>query len=246
MLTLWLVLILAGPILQDASRVGYAQEPQQGQPQVHLLTIGSVINPLSARYLVHGLEQAAASDAEAVVLRLDTPGGLVDSTREITQAMLHADVPVVVYVAPSGARAASAGMFITIAGHVAVMAPATNIGAAHPVGLGGQTDPELANKLANDAAAMARSIAVQRGRNADWAEQAVRESVSITADEAVEQRVIDLVAADLSVLLNEIAGSRPPRARWCCAPPKQRWWNGHQTPCNESYRCWLTRMWPTC
>ena len=178
----------------------------QANGEVRLLTIDGVINPLTAQYLERGLREGAEAQAEAVVVRLNTPGGLESSTREMTQAMLASSVPVVVYVTPPGARAASAGMFITIAAHVAAMAPGTNIGAAHPVGLGGQTDPVMAEKLVNDTAAPARAIATARGRNAEWAERAVRESVSITAEEAVEEGVIDLMAGDLQELLLQMDG----------------------------------------
>ncbi len=126
--------------------------------EVRLLTIDGVINPFTARYLTRGLGEAAAARAALVVLRLNTPGGLESSTRKMTEAMLSSPVPVVVYVAPAGARAASAGMFITIAAHVAAMAPGTNIGAAHPVGVGGQADTVMTGKVVNDAAALARAI----------------------------------------------------------------------------------------
>ncbi|MDP2662420.1 MAG: nodulation protein NfeD, partial [Dehalococcoidia bacterium] len=153
--------------------------------EIRLLTIDGVINPLTAQYITRELREGADAQVEVVVVLLDTPGGLESSMREMTEAMLNSPVPVVVFVAPPGARAASAGMFVTLASHVAAMAPGTNIGAAHPVGLGGQTDPVMAEKLVNDAAAQARAIAAVRGRNAAWAEQAVRESVSITAEEAL-------------------------------------------------------------
>jgi membrane-bound serine protease (ClpP class) len=186
-----------------------AGSPQVGgaaDREVLLLTIDGVINPHTAQYLARGLRQGTETRAEAVVVRLNTPGGLESSMREMTQAMLNAPVPVIVHVAPPGARAASAGMFITLAAHVAAMAPGTHIGAAHPVGLGGQTDPVMADKLTNDAAALARALAAARGRNADWAERAVRESVSITAAEARDQGVIDLLADDLEALVRELDG----------------------------------------
>lgn len=182
------------------------QAAGQADGEVHVLTIEGVINPLTSQYLIRGLREGAEAGAAAVVVRLNTPGGLESSTREMTQAMLGSTIPVVVYVTPAGGRAASAGMFITIAANVAAMAPGTNIGAAHPVGLGGQTDPVAAEKIVNDSAALARAIATQRGRNAAWAEQAVRESVSITAEEALDQRVIDLVVGDLESLLRELDG----------------------------------------
>jgi membrane-bound serine protease (ClpP class) len=173
---------------------------------VWLIEIEGVINPLTAQYLEQSLQGAADAQAHAVIVRLDTPGGLESSMREMTQAMLNSPIPVIVYVAPAGARAASAGMFITLAAHVAAMAPGTNIGAAHPVGLGGEVDPVMEEKVVNDAAALARGIAATRGRNAIWAEEAVRESVSITADEALERGVIDVVAVDLQDLLRKIDG----------------------------------------
>ncbi|HUG55821.1 MAG TPA: nodulation protein NfeD, partial [Candidatus Limnocylindrales bacterium] len=143
----------------------------------------------------------------AVVFTIDTPGGLIVSTYKITSRMLTARVPVVTYVGPSGARAASAGTFITMAGHVAAMAPATNIGAAHPVDAsGGDIEGDLRDKVENDAVAEIRKIADARGRNADWAEQAVRESVSITDATALELRVVDLVVRDQTALLAEIDG----------------------------------------
>ena len=161
------------------------------QEAVWILEIHGVINPLSAEYLLRGLEAATRAHATAVVVELDTPGGTMDATREMTQALLGSSVPVVVYVAPAGARAASAGMFITAAAHVAAMAPGTNIGAAHPVSIGGAEEGAGAEKAVNDAAAMVRAIAEERGRNADWLERAVRESVAVTAGEARALRVID-------------------------------------------------------
>jgi len=175
--------------------------------EVRVLTIDGAINPLTARYLERGLREARDSRAAAVVVRLDTPGGLETSMRKMTAAMLASPVPVVVYVSPPGARAASAGMFLTIAAHVAAMAPGTNIGAAHPVASGGgKMDAVMEGKVTNDAAALARSLAGARGRNVKWAEEAVRRSVSITAEEALKLNVIDLVAADLPQVLARING----------------------------------------
>lgn len=175
---------------------------------VYLLVIDGVISPLSARYLERNLRVAAAEQAALVVLRLDTPGGLEKSMRQMTQMLLGSPVPVAVYVAPPGARAASAGMFVTIAAHVAAMAPGTNIGAAHPVAIGGEANEVMASKAVQDAAALARAVATERGRNADWAERAVRESLSITAREALEKNVIDLVASDLGDLLRQLDGRK--------------------------------------
>lgn len=174
--------------------------------KVQVMMIDGVINALTERYLAEGLRDAARAQAELVVVRLNTPGGLVTSTRTMTEAILTAPVPVAVYVSPPGARAASAGMFLTLAGHIAAMAPGTNIGAAHPVGLGGRMDPVATEKLVNDAAAMARAFATARQRNAEWAERAVRESVSISATEALEHGVIDLLASDLDELLRRLDG----------------------------------------
>lgn len=174
--------------------------------RVALLEIEGVINPVTLRLIGTAIDRAQAEGSQALVIQLDTPGGLERSMRAIVQRMLNAEVPVVVYVAPTGARAASAGVFITLAAHVAAMAPATNIGAAHPVALGGQVDKEALKKIENDAAAFIRTVAQERGRNADWAERAVRQSVSITEREAVRLRVVDLVAESLPDLLQKIDG----------------------------------------
>ena len=170
------------------------------------------INPVSRDFVIRGIEQAAERGASVVVIELDTPGGLVDSTRDIVAAELTSPVPVVVFVAPPGARAASAGAFITLAADIAAMAPGTNIGAAHPISLidspGTEEtgDSTSLDKAAQDAAAFARSIAEERGRNVEWAQAAVLESSSITAEEALEAGVIDLVAENLANLLSRIDG----------------------------------------
>ena len=173
---------------------------------VATITIEGVISPVTLRLVETAIERASTQHAQALVILLDTPGGLERSTRAIVQRILNAEIPVVVYVAPTGARAASAGVFITLAASVAAMAPATNIGAAHPVALGGGVDKESMRKVENDSAAFIRTIALERGRNADWAEKAVRESVSITEREAVKLRVVDLIADSLSDLLEKIDG----------------------------------------
>lgn len=175
--------------------------------EVPVLDVRGGIDPGVADYVVEGLRDAEAAGAPAVVIRLDTPGGLLESAREIVAAELAAEVPVIVWVGPSGARAASAGVFLTLGAHVAAMAPGTTIGAAHPVVLGGeQPDGPMAEKMVSDAAAWARAVATQRGRDADWAEQAVRESVSVTDDEALELGLIDLAVADLPALLDAADG----------------------------------------
>ncbi len=170
--------------------------------------ISDAITPVSARRVVETVKAAETEGAELVIIQLDTPGGLDTAMREATKAILGSAVPVVVWVGPPGARAASAGMFITIAAHVAAMAPGTNIGAAHPVGVGGMGAPDttMASKVENDAVAYARSIAVARGRNADWAEKAVRESASIDAETAVAEGVVDLIAEDIPALLAALDG----------------------------------------
>jgi membrane-bound serine protease (ClpP class) len=170
------------------------------------LEIEGVINPVTVRLVGLAIDRALNERAQALVIKLDTPGGLERSMRSIVQRMLNAEVPVIVYVGPTGARAASAGVFITMAGHVAAMAPATNIGAAHPVALGGQVDKESMKKIENDAAAFIRTIALERGRNVDWAEKAVRQSVSITEREAVRLKVVDLIAESMPELLEKIDG----------------------------------------
>jgi membrane-bound serine protease (ClpP class) len=178
--------------------VAYSSET----PKIKVLEINSLINPFTARFLRHQVNQAAGADL--ILIRLDTPGGLETSMRQMTQDILESPVPVAVYVAPSGARAASAGMFLVIAAHVAAMAPGTNIGAAHPVAMGGTGDEVQKEKAVNDAAALARAVAEKRGRNAVWVERAVRESLSMTADEALRKNVIDLVADDMRSLLNQL------------------------------------------
>ncbi len=174
--------------------------------EVLVLPLAEPITPLTVTKVQEALYQAQREQAQCLVLELDTPGGLVTSMRGIVKLILNSSVPVVVYVAPSGAQAASAGTFIVLAAHIAAMAPGTNIGAAHPVTMGQKLDKTMSKKIENDLAALARSLAVLRGRNARWAEKAVRESVSITAQEALKLKVIDLIALDLKDLLNQING----------------------------------------
>jgi membrane-bound serine protease (ClpP class) len=173
---------------------------------VATIEIEGVINPVTLRLVNIAIDRAQAERVQALIILLDTPGGLERSMRAIVQRMMNADVPVVVYVAPTGARAASAGVFITMAAHVAAMAPATNIGAASPVAMGGNADKTMMKKVENDAAAFIRTVALDRGRNADWAEKAVREAVAITERDALKLKVIDLIADSVPDLLEKIDG----------------------------------------
>jgi len=235
----------------------FAGEAPPSGPLVLRMVVDGPVSPVSADYIERGLGRALESEASLLVIQLDTPGGLMTSTRQIVKALLGAEIPVSVFVAPAGARAASAGVFLTMASHVAAMAPGTNIGAAHPVNIGGgnplspgekekkeeTSEPEkgseeekegspgasgdgekkapgesgsekrslgdqnvMAEKVINDTVAFARSIAQERGRNADWAERAVRESVSVTEREALELAVIDIIARTTEDLIEQAHG----------------------------------------
>jgi membrane-bound serine protease (ClpP class) len=174
---------------------------------VHLLTWKGIVNPVMERYIARGLDTAERSDARAAVIKLDTPGGLDSAMRDIIQRIEASRVPVIVYVSPSGGRAASAGTFITMAGHVAAMAPNTSIGAATPISSSGDDiEGALGRKVTNDAVSYIRGIAELRGRNADWAEKAVRDAVSVNQNEAVSLNVIDFVATNLDDLLAKSDG----------------------------------------
>ena len=176
---------------------------------IYLLQLNGIINPITSQYVVGGIEDAEAEGAECLILQLDTPGGLDTSMRDIIRKMLNSTIPIIVYVSPSGGRAASAGVFITLASNIAAMAPGTNIGAAHPVVMGGEEiDEEMKAKMENDAAAYIKTIAEKRGRNIKWAEKAVRESVSITEQEAIEIGVIEFIANDVEELIEIIDGVR--------------------------------------
>lgn len=178
-----------------------------GPKEAMVIELEGPINPGSAMYVVRGLEEARDRKEHIVIIRLDTPGGLASSMRTIVKAILNSPVPVVVYVGPRGAGAASAGVMITVAGHVAAMAEGTNIGAAHPVSAGGKDiDKAMSEKVLNDMASYGKGIAEEKGRNGEWVEKAIRESVSITADQARDQKVVDLVVKDLDDLLNQLHG----------------------------------------
>jgi membrane-bound serine protease (ClpP class) len=186
-----------------------AQSKSAGVAHVDLIKIDGSINPAVDDFIRESIGRAKTNGARALIIQLDTPGGLVDSTRTIVKEMLAAPVPVIVYVAPGGARAGSAGVFITMAAHVAAMAPTTNIGAAHPVAGGGQeVKGVMGEKIENDIAAFSETIAQRRGRNAEWAIQAVRKSVSITEKEALKINVIDVVAKDIDDLLKQAQGRK--------------------------------------
>ncbi|HEV8720111.1 MAG TPA: nodulation protein NfeD [Candidatus Binatia bacterium] len=186
-----------------------AQSKDASTPHVDLISIDGTINPAVDDFIRESINRSKANAARALIIQLDTPGGLLTSTRTIVKEMLGAPVPVIVYVAPSGAGAGSAGVFITMAAHIAAMAPGTNIGAAHPVAGGGQeVKGVMGEKIENFTASFAESIAQQRGRNTEWAIQAVRKSVSITEKEALKIKVIDVVAKDINDLLEQAHGRK--------------------------------------
>jgi membrane-bound serine protease (ClpP class) len=178
-------------------------------PTVVQINLDDIVHPVSADYVKDGLNHAKDINARAVVLRLDTPGGLIDSMRDIVEAILASPVPVVTWVGPVGSRAASAGFFILLAGDVAVMAPGTNTGAAHPVsGTGGQIDPVMETKIVNDATAYLRSYTARRGRNATLAEKGVTQSQSFTAEEALKENLVDAVIPDVQHIIEQYDGKQ--------------------------------------
>ena len=187
-----------------------AESKEAAEPAaVTVAVYDGTINPVAAEYLTQIIAEAAKDHDQALVIQLDTPGGLDTSMRMIIKEMSASEVPIIVYVSPAGARAASAGVFITLAAHIAAMAPGTNIGAAHPVSMGGgEMDKEMKKKVENDAAAYIKSIAEKHGRNVQWAEDAVRQSVSVPETEALKLRIIDLIAPDLTALLTAVDGRK--------------------------------------
>jgi membrane-bound serine protease (ClpP class) len=191
----------------DVGSTDAAAAPETTAPRVDLIVIDGGINPATADFVHESIGAAHRQGARALVIQLDTPGGLLDSARSIVKDLLGAPLPVVVYVAPSGAGATSAGVFVTMAANIAAMAPGTNIGAAHPVtGQGENIGGDIGTKIENFAASLSKTIAKERGRNVEWAEKAVRESVSITEQEALQLKVIDIVASDMDDLLRQIDG----------------------------------------
>ncbi|MBN2416156.1 nodulation protein NfeD [bacterium] len=174
---------------------------------IDIITVDGAITPVTARYIQDAVSRAEDKGAECLIIRLDTPGGLLQATMAIDKRLLSAAVPVVVYIYPGGGRAASAGVFISYAAHITAMAPSTNIGSAHPVNMGGQdTSRVMLEKITNDAVAHIRGLAQKRNRNAEWAEQAIRESVNITETEALALNVIDLIAENMTDLVDKLDG----------------------------------------
>ncbi|MGD8739458.1 MAG: nodulation protein NfeD, partial [Desulfobacterales bacterium] len=176
---------------------------------IYIVKVADAISPGIAEFIKNSIDKAEAEEAACIIIELDTPGGLAESMRLIVQDILGSSVPVVVYVSPPGARAASAGVMITMAADIAAMAPGTNIGAAHPVGAGGkEISGTMSEKVINDMVAQAKSVAEKRGRNAKWVEQAIRESVSVTETEALKENIIDLIAKDTDDLIRQLNGRK--------------------------------------
>ncbi len=198
LLAFFLLSLLAGSFVQT-----------QEKAPVFTIEVDGIINPATAKFITESINQASQEGAQCIIIKLDTPGGLMDSMRMIIKKMLASNIPIIVYVAPSGARAASAGVFITLAANIAVMAPSTHIGAAHPVTMGGGEGKEsktMTEKILNDTVSYIKTIAKTRGKNVEWAEKAVRQSVSITEEEALKLNVIDLISPDVQDLLSKIDG----------------------------------------
>lgn len=194
--------VMALPLYLSSGREALSQDAH-----INIIEVKDTINPGVEDFIRDALDQSESDGAQCLIILLDTPGGLMTSMRGIAQAFLNSPVPIVVYVYPAGAQAASAGVFITVAADIAAMAPGTNIGAAHPVTAGGGDVPStMSEKVVNDMLAFARSIASEKGRNAQWLEDSIRKSVSITAEEAFRENVIDLLAADLPSLLTKLNG----------------------------------------
>ena len=197
MIKISFILLLFGILLADNT----------GQKtNVTLITYDGAITPACSDFIKLGIESAEKNKSECLIVKLNTPGGLLKSTRVIVSDILESKIPVVVYVSPGGAQAASAGVFITMAAHIAAMSPGTNIGAAHPVSMQGEQDSIMSEKATNDAAAFIRSISEKRNRNIKWAEDAVRKSLSLSETEALKQNVVDLISPNIEELLKKING----------------------------------------
>ena len=190
------------------SSIFIIQGKTQDKAPIFTIEVDGIINPPTAKFIIDSIDEAAKEGAQCLIIQLDTPGGLMESMRLIVKKILTSNIPVIVYVSPKGARAASAGVFITMAAHIAAMAPGTHIGAAHPVTLGaeGKESKTMTDKIVNDTVSNIKSIAKTRGRNVDWAEKAVRKSVSVTEEEALKLNVVDLISSDLQDLLTKIDG----------------------------------------
>jgi membrane-bound serine protease (ClpP class) len=187
--------------------IGLSGDAEEKSP-VYVIEVEGIINPATAKFIIESIDHASQEGAQCLIIELDTPGGLMDSMRNIVKKILTSNIPIIVYVAPKGARAASAGVFITLSAHIAVMAPSTHIGAAHPVTLGaeGKESKTMTDKIVNDTVSYIKTIAKTRGKNVDWAEKAVRKSVSITEEEALKENVIDMISPDLPDLLSRLDG----------------------------------------
>ncbi|RMF69550.1 MAG: nodulation protein NfeD [Calditrichaeota bacterium] len=205
-----LLLPLFLPALLLALTGGGFQRQDTETPLVYVVEFDGIVNPVSQEFIIKAIDRAEEAGANCLILELDTPGGLLESTRQITKRFLSARIPIVVYVFPQGARAASAGVFISYAAHLVAMAPSTNIGAATPINIGGGSDSTstLAHKITNDAVAQIKALAEKRGRNVEWAEKAVREAVSITEKEALDLNVINFISPDLDSLLHQLDGQK--------------------------------------
>ena len=201
--------VILSVVLFSVLLTGFAAKLSAARKVIDVIKIDDPITPVIAEYVVSSITAAEDRPVECVVIEMDTPGGLDPAMRDIIKKIMSSTVPVVVYVSPGGARAASAGAIITLSAHVAAMAPGTNIGAAHPVNMGGEKmDETMSRKVVNDAAAYAESIAEKRNRNKTWAIKAVRESVSISENEALKMNVIDMISPDLDSLINDMNGMK--------------------------------------
>ncbi|MDO9559334.1 MAG: nodulation protein NfeD [Syntrophales bacterium] len=205
------IFLIAGLLILLGAFCALSAAAEEKKPVYDVITVSAAITPPIAEYILQRIEEASKAGADGLIIRLDTPGGLDLAMRDIAKGILNASLPVIVYVSPAGARAASAGVIITVAAHIAAMAPGTNIGAAHPVAIGiggGGMDKTMMAKVENDAVAYVIGIAKKRGRNEEWVEKAVRQSLSIPAEEALRFKVIDFVADDLSHLLKQADGRK--------------------------------------